>query len=75
MVTDMLNVAYVIIKDSIDIRIVNGFPSDPIVIFGIIVHGTPMGTHLHAFQCLPHLAYLLLHRSPKLLKFRSRKRH
>jgi hypothetical protein len=71
MITDMSNVAYVIIKESADIRIVNGFPLDPIVIFGIIVPVTLMGTHLHAFQHLLHLTYLLLHRLLKLLKFGS----
>jgi hypothetical protein len=59
MVTDMLNVAYIIVKDSINIKILNEFPSDPIVILGIPV--MPKGTHLHAFQRLPQLAYLLLH--------------
>ena len=74
MVTDMLNVAYVIIKEFVNIKIVNGFPSKPIVILGIPV--IPKGTHLHAFKRLPQLAHLLLH-SPhhplELLEFNSQR--
>ena len=66
-VIDLLNVAYVIVKEFVNIRILNGFPLDPIVILGIPM--MPKGTHLHAFQCLPQLAYLMLHHLPKLLIF------
>jgi hypothetical protein len=76
MVADMSNGAYFIIKESVNIRIVNGFPLDPIVILGIIVPMIPMGTHLHAFQRLPQLAHLLLHHLcclPKILEFGSQR--
>jgi hypothetical protein len=67
MVTDMLNVAYVIVMESVNIRILNWFPSDPIVILGIPM--MPKGTHLHMIQRLPQMTHLLLHPLPKLLKF------
>jgi hypothetical protein len=57
-VTDMSNMAYVIVKESVNIRILNVFSSDSIVIMGIPV--IPKGTHLHAFQHLPQLAYDLV---------------
>jgi hypothetical protein len=59
-------VAYVIIKEFVNIRIVNGFPSEPIVILGIPV--ILKGTHLHAFKRLPQLAHLLLHSPHHLLE-------